>query len=295
MPLPKLALAPEKTSYSVATGQAVAVQAVAGGLSRNRLDQLGAPLTINVQWLASVGEFAYLGAFYRTQIAHGSAPFLIDLISGYSVPSEHTANFVPGSFTLAGVSGLGHQCQAQLEVVTLDRDPVFDMALVNGRAAAVGGLPVMALTPSLDGYAVQRGPSVLRSQPGFGPSAFRLDRFNTASRMTVGWNVGPADFDYLMAFYYTAIAEGALPFRIESVLDHPDPRQLKAKLVPGSFGLGSIKGMTFSVRADIDVQPVTSPDYDSGVLTAYDAFGEDWVADLGLLERLVNVDMPEWD
>jgi hypothetical protein len=295
MPLPKLNIAPEKTSFTAQAGEAVLRQVVIGGHARTRRDQLGAPLTIRVSWLASVTEFAYLGAFYRSLINHGSEPFLIDLVVGYAMPIECEARFLPGSFSLGSISGLTHVCQATLEVVAPVRDAGADAALVAARAAPVDGLPVMALTPSISGYSIERADTVIRSEPGMGPSAQRLDRFNSPSRMSAHWNVGPSNFEYLAAFYWTTIAEGALPFLIEAVLDRPDARYLKAKLVPGSFQNARINGLTYGVSAEIDVVPVLSPSYDSTVLALFDADGEEWADFFGGLETLVNVDLPTWD
>lgn len=293
MPLPKLDLAPESTRFSAACGSAILRAAVAGGRSRGRLDQLGAPFTVNCQWQCTVGEFAYLGAFYRSLINHGSEPFLIDLPIGYAMPAEQEAKFLPGSFNLSSISGATHFCSASLEVKAPVRNAVEDAALVAARAAAVGGLPVMAITPSLESYGVQRGQTMRRFEPGMGPSVQRLDRFNTASVMTVAWNTNPAGFDYLSAFYFTAVREGALPFLIESVHDHPDPRWLNAVML--NFSLESINGLTYSARSDVEVVPIASPDYDGTVLTLHDEFGDEWPDFLLDLDRLVNVDMPTWD
>lgn len=295
MPLPKLLISPEASRYSASCGAATIGAQLLGGKSRVRLDQLGAPIMAVVAWDLSVGEFAYLGAFYRSVINHGSEPFLIDLIAGYATPVECEAKFTPGGFSLDGVSGLTHSCSATLEVKTPARNAAADAALVTGRAAPVGGLPVMALTPSVSGYSVARGDTLVSSRPGQGPSAIRLDKFNTPSRLTVAWNVGPADFNYLMAFYFTSIAEGALPFLIDALVDHPDVRQLKALVQPGTFSLTGIKGMTYSVKAEVEVVPVLSPDFDAGVLALFEEVGEDYLDVLDLLDRLVNEDMPGWD
>jgi hypothetical protein len=295
VPLSKLGLPPESGRYTATAGAAVLAGQAAGGLSRARRDQLGAPLTVAAEWLCSVGEYAYLGAFYRSLIGNGESAFLIDLIAGYAVPLECEAIFLPGSPQLSGVSGLAHQCSATMEVKAPARDAIADAALVASYAAAVGGLPVMALTPSMNGYGVRRGATVIRTQPGLGPSAIREDRYNTVSIVSAGWNVGPADFNYLNAFYFTATAEGALPFLIEAVADHPDARQLKARFVPGSFATRGVSGLTYSISANVEIVPVLSPDYDAGALAAYADLGGDWPDSLVDLERLVNIDMPGWD
>lgn len=288
MPLPKLDLAPEQSQYAALMGPAVARASVRGGHARRRLDQLGAPLQVTLMWAVTQGEFAYLGAFFRQLIANGSQPFLIDLVVEQPWPTEQTAQLIPGSFQLTGVAGELYSCSATVEVVTPARDAVADAALVAARAAPVGGLPLMALTPSVTNYVVQRGETLLRSQPGFGPSWFRLTEFNTPSAVTVEWHVGDiADVAYLLAFYFTAIREGALPFVIETVHDHPDPRQLQATLVPGSFGLASMIGKTYVFRASVEVVPITSPDYDQQVFDLRDyTGGNDW---MGLLEELATL------
>lgn len=295
MPLPKLNFVPESTGYAAQAGEAVWRSGIPGGHSRRRLDQLGAPITVDVSWVTNVDSFAYLGAFFRS-IAHGSQPFLLDLILDQPIPVEHTVQFLPGSFQLQGISGYAHQCGARLEVRRPDRDTAADLALVEARQPSVDGQPVMALTPSAAAYSVDRGGTVLRSQVGLGPSRFRLDKFNSPSRVSAQWVVGTqADFLYLMAFYYSAIAEGALPFWVDAVMDHPDARRLRATLIPGSFALAGLGGKRWTFRADLDVVPVTSPDYDALVFELYDLYGEEWTNVLLSLDHLVNVLMPRWD
>jgi hypothetical protein len=292
VPLPKLLLVPESNRYSASFGAALIGTQLAGGRRRGRLDQLGAPVIVGVEWQTTVEGYAYLGAFYRSRIADGSEPFLIDLPVASAFPVEQEARFMPGSFTLSGVSGALHVCNASLEVVTPVRDDAADNALIAARGPLVAGLRQLGLTPSIDGYGVQRGDSIVRSQPGLGPSAIRLDFYNTPSRVSVSWNVGAADYNYLVAFYFTAIREGALPFLMDVVLDDPLVRQLQAMLVPGSFVFDGVNGMTYRVRAEVEVSPIRLSDSDELMIDMFETEGEFWGDVLLDLDHLVTVTMP---
>lgn len=292
MPLPKLLLVPESTRYSASFGPAAIGSPTSGGRRRGRLDQLGAPVMVSVEWQTTFEGFGYLAAFYRTLITYGSDPFLIDLPLANAYPAEQEARFLPGSFALTSISGVLHVCNASLEVVTPARDAVADAALIAARGPLVGGLRQLGLTPSLNGYSVQRGDTLVRSQPGMGPSAIRLDRYNTPSRVSVSWNVGPADYNYLVAFYFTAIREGALPFLLDVVLDDPEVRQLEAVLIPGSFVLEGIDGLTYHVRAEAEVTPIRLSEFDALMIEMFDAEGEDWGDMLLDLDHLVTITMP---
>lgn len=294
MPLPALDLAPEAGRYSVSFGAAAIGAAVAGGSARMRLDQLGAPAVASLEWLTTVEGYGYLMAFLRTQIDHGAARFEMDVIAdGGPYPVTRTVRFMPGSPRLSSVSGASYGVSASVEIQTEPRDTAADNALVAARGDLVDGLRVLGLTPSVDGYTASRGDTMISTNPGQGPSAVRLDRFNTPTRLNVSWNVGPADYGYLVAFYYTAIREGALPFLMDSIVDHPLVRQLEAKMIPGSFTLSGVKGITYQVRADVDVVPVLSPDFDALMLDMYAEGGEFWGDFIDMLDRLVNVVMPD--
>lgn len=294
MPLPKLALLPEDSRYSAAPGAAVRRAAVPGGRGRHRLDQIGAPTMVDVTFSLDRDEYLYLGAFYRRRSINGSRPFLMDLVLDAALPTEQVVQFMPGSPKLSNVSGERHIVSATLEVATPARNKAADLALVAARAAPVDGLPVMALTPSSDGYGVERGETVIRSRDGQGPGRFRLDYPNTGSLLAIVWHVGPADYEYLLAFYFSTIAEGALPFRIEAVHDHPDARQLKAMLVPGSFSLEGVRGLRYTIRAQVEVVPIASPDEDEITLMNYEETDPETALAISLA-HVVNITMPTWN
>lgn len=128
----KLNYPPEQAGYAVTDGtETVSIQ-LDGGLSRSRKDILNSSSLVNVSWLLSPSYYEYLRAFYKETTAGGTGatPFLIDLILDEYVLTEHTAKFVPGSMTLAGMSGQSYKIQAQLEVEPIVYDDGYFLAIM---------------------------------------------------------------------------------------------------------------------------------------------------------------------
>lgn len=130
MSLRKLYLTPDQSGYSVADGADTLSVKLDGGLSRYRKDVLGAASSVGVQWTVGPTDYAYLRSFYRTAVARGTEPFLVDLILDDPLPTEHEAYFEVGSMKLSGVRGFTYTVQASLEVKPVAADAEFDVALV---------------------------------------------------------------------------------------------------------------------------------------------------------------------
>jgi hypothetical protein len=130
MPLPALAVAPDSDGYSVDHTNPVIDTALDGGPSRFRLGQIGAPAIATVQWTLARQAYDYLMAFFRTTIKMGSLPFTVYLIVDGHAPASYTVHIVPGTFKLAGQSGLSYIVTAQLEVVVAAVDATADAATV---------------------------------------------------------------------------------------------------------------------------------------------------------------------
>lgn len=128
MALVKLALSPDSSSYSVADGEDVIATKLDGGLSRYRLDILGASSKVSVKWICDRTQYKYLRAFYSVLINKGATPFIIDLILNDPLPVEHVAYFIPGSMALTNQQGCVYEVSAQLEVEPIsvtDDDVIF--------------------------------------------------------------------------------------------------------------------------------------------------------------------------
>lgn len=127
---PRLALTPSKASYSEDKGVTALRVSLNSGPSRRRKDVEGNVALVDVQWRVSPSLFGYLQAFYWTTTMEGSLPFRIDLQLAGPEVLPHVAFFMPGSFGLAGVSGLTHIVRAQVEAKPLATDSEYDLALI---------------------------------------------------------------------------------------------------------------------------------------------------------------------
>jgi hypothetical protein len=256
MPLPKLDLAPEAPGYSTKFGESVLRTPVRGGRSRFRRDMIGAPAIIEVVWRLDLPEYQLLLAFHDATIAGGTLPFLIDLFVAAAVPTEHEAQWVSAPPQITSVTGTSVLVRAILEVRPADRDTASDAALVASYHDGTPGLPKLALLPSQDAYSETKGETALRVRMNAGPSRSRRDVKRNAAEVGLQWRVGPAFYRYLQAFYWTATAEGALPFRIDLLLKGGDPVSHVAYFVPGTFSLAAVEGLKRTVRAQIEALPI---------------------------------------
>lgn len=125
-----LDLVPNQEDYSVSYGNEVISTKLDGGASRYRRDIIGAASTVTVSWQLDDEDYQYLNAFYRSETENGSQPFLISLILDDALPTQRTAYFVPGSKTLNEVSGLTYYVSAELEVMPVQANSDYDIAIV---------------------------------------------------------------------------------------------------------------------------------------------------------------------
>lgn len=151
-----------------------------------------------------------------------------------------------------------------------------------------------ALLPSKPGYSVgDSADAVLRAKVGAGPSRQRLDFPRAPHQVTVSFSLDSAQYDYWRAFWSTGIEYGSLPFLIDLIIDAEDLAEYEAKFVPGSVSLSDVSGLRYQVDAILEVKPnVRDREYDETLVMLYDIYGEDVPIILNMLEKLVNVDLP---
>lgn len=130
MPLPKCLVPPDRTNYTTVEGKTTVAIQLEGGASRYRADQLGATALVTVAWIVGGADYDYLKAFYRSAIALGSLPFLIDLVLDSQLPVEYTAFIVPDTFKLSSQMGNAYSLDATLEVVPLPIDSSADQIIL---------------------------------------------------------------------------------------------------------------------------------------------------------------------
>ena len=119
-----------RTNYSGPFGNNVLSTELDGGASRYRLDKIGVPHRVLVQWMLTSKAYTYLMAFYRTEIDFGSLPFTIALSLDSKTSATYTAHIVPGTFKLdANRIGL-YQVSATLELTPQAVNKSADQALI---------------------------------------------------------------------------------------------------------------------------------------------------------------------
>jgi hypothetical protein len=130
MPLPKLALLPDTSGYSVQDGQDVIAIELDGGAGRYIRDKFGSTSRVAVSWTLLPYQHEYLRAFYNTVTQKGSLPFLCDLILDDPTPIEHVCRIVPGTMSLGQQEGYAYTSSATFEVEPITPDEELDEALV---------------------------------------------------------------------------------------------------------------------------------------------------------------------
>jgi hypothetical protein len=117
------------------------------------------------------------------------------------------------------------------------------------------------IPPDAEGYVVDDGNAAVAIQLDGGDPRVRGDKVGAVAVVTCQWTVGPADADYIRAFYRTGAGAngvpGVAPFNISLVgIDSTTPQTYIARFVPGTFGLRSQSGLTYVYSAQLWVRPI---------------------------------------
>lgn len=115
--------------------------------------------------------------------------------------------------------------------------------------------PTLSLPPDQSNYAVTDGHTTVSTKLDGGASRFRADQQGATFLVDVQWRCDATNFNYLKAFYRTAVAFGSLPFIVGLYLDNATINNYTAFFVPDTFKLASQQGQTFTVTAQLEVIP----------------------------------------
>lgn len=150
-------------------------------------------------------------------------------------------------------------------------------------------LSKLTLIPDSSSYSATPGNGVVRSTTSGGPSRTRLDVLGAPAAVHVKWLLGPEGYEYIMAFFRTAVMQGSLPFLVDLLLDSSAVSEYEAKFIPGTLGLVEQSGLLYVVEADLEVMPMEEDaDYDDTLVWVYEAYGDDAANFFTELEILVN-------
>jgi hypothetical protein len=158
-------------------------------------------------------------------------------------------------------------------------------------------LAELALPPDQSGYALTMSSGVIMTELDGGRPRIRRDVIGESHRVRVQWTLCRDSYDFMLAFYRTAIDRGALPFLATLLIDDRMPAKYECTMQPGSFSMGNHSGHRFVISATLFVVPRADTAEDDNLLLINTVIPmeqpgvepDQWA---NILETLVNVDMP---
>lgn len=236
----KLTLSPDESGYSFKDGVEVLRAQLSSGRGRFTRGILNAAIPLNVQWTCDADEYDYLMAAYDTHVAEGHAPFPIDLIIDDTEFVEHQVRIMPGTFGLSGHAGDQFVVKAVLEVQPTPKQ-VFEETI-----------PKFTLPPDKDGYTFMREAQAIHQPLDGGMGRVYRDQVGVSTKVNVRWTTGLAGFLYIRNFYRDWVTKPD-SFPMDLIIDTAAPLEYNVWFIPGSLGLDSISGHTFTLSAQIEV------------------------------------------
>lgn len=111
--------------------------------------------------------------------------------------------------------------------------------------------------PEENGYSVRHGNETVSVRLGGGASRSRADFIGAAHEVGASWLLDRIDFMEFQNFINVSTGRGALSFLADLVVDFWAPTQYKCKMVPNSMRTNQVKGMSYRVSMDLEVEQVT--------------------------------------
>lgn len=107
---------------------------------------------------------------------------------------------------------------------------------------------------------------------------YRRNLLNANRPVSVTWTCSKEIYTYLAQAYKAFVSSGGVPFICQLKIDSIKLEDFKVTFVNGSFGLTSVKGESYTIKALLNVQP-----------KPYDVVNNDWTTDSGLTRRIINI------
>jgi hypothetical protein len=114
--------------------------------------------------------------------------------------------------------------------------------------------PKLILVPMQESYLGVIGNNSLSNKLNGPMGAYRFNNFNNVHKVSVLYKINGAAYNYLMAFYRTAICFGSLPFLSDLKIQKTDIEEYLVKLIPNTFKLTSVSDC-YVVNAELEVLP----------------------------------------
>lgn len=155
-------------------------------------------------------------------------------------------------------------------------------------------LPIFALTPNQSSYSIEGPTDTIQVKLDGGKSRFRRNVLDGTSNVTCSWTLEQVAYDYLWAFYRTAIGRGSLPFKINLILENSELQLYTATFLPNSLQLTGMEGLNYMVSGTLEVTPLDAdPDSDQIIIDSFEALGTGITDDFNGYDKIANVYLPE--
>ena len=287
MPTMPNGLVPVLSEYSSQSPDGVTRTDVAGGAARYRLDWARGRQRFGVKLVLDSGTLMVWTAFYIHIIKKGAVAFDMRLDSGLGV-MPHRVNILPGSYSLAGVSG---KYQASF---TVECDNAV-YALTDAQVAAYGltstSIPD-GMVPVIADYSFTGPDGSERDAIAGGAAGYALDWGRGTQRFNCTLILTPARYAAWSVWFHRLVAKGSRTFNMR--LDSgTGPDVHAATIVPGSYSASRTGGtatvVSFTVEAEPKIYNYSVADA-QGIVDLHNAYGDSIEALLDRVARFANVD-----
>lgn len=129
-------------------------------------------------------------------------------------------------------------------------------------------LPKLLLTPQRDNYSWTPGVTNIYVELDGGAPRVRADKIGANATVSVSWILSNADYNYLMAFYRTAVGAGSLPFTIDLIYDTAELVEYEARFIENGPKLTGESGQIFFVSAQLSITPLPHSEADDLLVLA---------------------------
>lgn len=154
-------------------------------------------------------------------------------------------------------------------------------------------LEKLVIAPDKSGYSLEDGPEVLSTKLDGGFSRYRKDILNAAFNVNMTWTLDDSEYRYLRTFFKAITQSGALPFKIDLLVDTAELVECIAYFVPKTFGLKSHTGLTYVVGATLECKKVDDTPVNPDYVYWYNAFNGIVFYYEDLLNTIVNIRLPQ--
>lgn len=221
----------------------------------------------------------------------GTANGIIEVGKSYWLGSMHTTGGNSGRYDsgskkvrrVAGnyANGLSAQYPGDSTIIT------------NGDASiylSYDIIPTFPFIPEKSSYVYNVNRDVVEVELDGGLSRRRRDIVGSASRIDCTFFLLPYEYQYFMAFYRNYLKRGAIPFKLELLLEQPYLEKVTASIVANTLQMKQI-GLNYEVQVQLETVPENNDNFDELVLFFYTGKEESETGILHMLEVLTNEDL----